>query len=287
MNKILLFIFMSSYIMATNLLTYNIYDRSDRVDLMLSFDSPYDGQIYQEKQNNTIILKLSDLNYNKIVKKDIDSKILQNMMIIPNKDFLKIVIKSKTSTAVIVSKTTDGFGLRIRVKNIKNQNKKNNFAPHKSLNNKNSNLPYQNENSLDMRYIMVVVILFILLVLMFWIRKKMPLKNSSFAKNSWLFKASNINNQDIKILHKKQIDANNSVLLLEFENIKYLVMSGGSNLLLDTFGGKELQNKGEFEKAFEDNRKKLDDYLKIQDNKLQNYKEKASNDFQKDFEFYK
>jgi len=287
MKKILFFLFTTSCLLATNLLTYNIYDRSDRVDFMLSFDSPYEGQIYQEKQNNTITLKLSDLSYNKIIKKDINSKILQNMMIIPNNNFLKIAIKSKNPIAVIASKTTDGFGLRIRVRNINIQNKKSNSTPYKSLDNKGLNPIYQNENSLDTRYIMVVVILFILLAFMFWIRKKMPQKNGTTNKNSWLFKTSNSNNQDIKILHKKQIDSNNSVVLLEFENMKYLVMSGGSNLLLDTFGGKELQNKGEFEKAFEDNRKKLDDYLKIQDNKLEDYKEKASNDFQKDFEFYK
>jgi len=287
MKKILFFLIATSYMLATNLLTYNIYDRSDRVDFMLSFDSPYDGHIYQEKHNNSIILKLSDLSYNKIIKKDINSKILQNMMIVPDNDFLKIVIKSKNPIAVIASKTTDGFGLRIRVKSINIQNKKSNLAAYKSLNNKNSNPIYQNENSLDMRYIMVVAVLFVLLILMFWVRKKIPLKDSSLTKKSWLFKMSNTNNQDIKILHKKQIDTNNSVVLLEFENIKYLVMSGGSNLLLDTFGNKELQNKGEFEKAFEDNRKKLDDYLKIQDNKLEDYKEKASNDFQKDLEFYK
>lgn len=287
MKKILFFLLATSYMLATNLLTYNIYDRSDRVDFMLSFDSPYDGQIYQEKQSNSVTLKLSDLNYNKIIKKDINSKILQKMMIVPDKNFLKIVIKSKNPIALVASKTTDGFGLRIRVKKINIKNQNSNLSQVKALNNKNLNLIHQDENSLDIRYIMVVAILFILLIFMFWIRKKMPLRNSSSNKKSWLFKISNANSQDIRILHRKQIDAKNSVILLEFENMKYLVMSGSSNLLLDTFGDKELRNSGEFEKVFEDNRKKLDDYLKIQDEKLENYKEKASNDFQKDFEFYK
>ena len=286
MKKILLLLLATSYMLATSLLTYNIYDRSDRVDLMLSFDSPYNGQIYQEKLQDTITLKLSDLNYNKIIKKDINSEIIQKMMIVPNKDFLKIIIKSKNQIAVVASKTTDGFGLRIRVKNLNIQDKKITLSQNRSLDN-NLNFTDQDENSLDTRYIIVVVILFVLLVLMFWIRKKIPPKDSSLTKKSWLFKITNTSNQDIKILHRKQIDAKNSVLLLEFENRKYLVMSGASNLLLDTFGDKELQNSGEFEKVFEDNRKKLDDFLKIQDDKLENYKEKASNDFQKDLEFYK
>ena len=102
-------------------------------------------------------------------------------------------------------------------------------------------------------------------------------------KNSWLFKKLPQNSQEIKIVYKKQIDTNNAVVLLEFENRRYLVMSGNSNLLLDTFGQSDLKDEGEFEKAFEDNRKKLDEYLKLQDQKLENYKEKASSDFHKDF----
>lgn len=41
----LLFFIASSF--ATELKTYNIYERDNRVDLMLSFDSPYSGDITQ------------------------------------------------------------------------------------------------------------------------------------------------------------------------------------------------------------------------------------------------
>lgn len=287
MKKILFFLLAASYMIASNLLTYNIYDRSDRVDFMLSFDSPYDGQIYQKKQDNSTILKLDDLNYNKIIKKDINSKILQKLSIIPSNNFTKIVLKSKKPIVVIASKTTDGFGLRIRAKSVISQKKNSKLATYDSLKNKNSNTIYKNEDSLDTRYITVVIILLVFLVLMFWIRKKLSKKNNFLKNNSWLFKNSDISNKDIKILHKKQIDPSNSVVLLEFGNIKYLVMSGNSNLLLDTFGKEDIENKSDFEKAFEENRQKLDDYLKIQDQKLEDYKKKASNDFEKDLDFYK
>jgi len=280
---ILCLIFVSQ-IFAVNLLTYNLYERSDRVDLMLSFDSPFDGKIFQDKKGNTIALKLNDLSYNKLIKKDINSKIVQKITIAPNENFLKILIESKNDIGVIASKTTDGFGLRIRVKptsKIK-QNKTDTVG----FLQRNTKQIKSNESSLDSRYMIVVTILFSLLVLMFWIKKRYS-NNSAMDKNSWLFKTTSKNQKGIKLIYRKPIDSKNSVVLLEFENRKYLVMSGNSNVLLDTFGGNEVESKGDFEKAFEDNRKKLDDFLKLQDQKLEKYKAKASDDFSKDFEFYK
>jgi len=274
-----------SQIFATNLLTYNLYDRSDRIDIMLSFDSPYEGQIFQDKKDNLITLRLNDLSYNKLIKKSINSQIAQKLTIEPDKNSLKILIRSKNQVGVIASKTADGFGLRIRIKSLNRPKQKNLTSTYMSQNTKKS--LYGDENSLDTRYVIVVAILFFMLIIMFWIRKKYSNKSLSKDKSSWLFKKSTDNSQEINVIYKKQLDTNNSVILLEFENRRYLVMSGNSNLLLDTFGENELENKSDFEKAFEDNRKKLDDYLKLQDQKLENYKEKASGDFHKEFEFYK
>ena len=41
-------------------------------------------------------------------------------------------------------------------------------------------------------------------------------------------------------------------------------MTGSSNVLLEKFSKDDIKNDNDFEKAFEDNRKKLDEYLKIQ-----------------------
>ncbi len=269
---------------ATSLLTYNIYDRSDRVDLMLSFDSPYDGQISQERSANLLVLKLSDLSYNNIIKKEISSSIVQSLTIKPNGSFLKIIINSKNQIGVIASKTTDGFGLRIRIKLTTSAGK--NKAKSSFTQVTTQKTQYYDGNSLDYRYISVLIILFVLLAIMFWVKRKFTYNNSTKGENSWLFKKGSSSTQDIKIVYKKPIDNNNSAIVLEFENKRYLVISGNSNLLLDIFSENELQNRSEFEKAFEDNRKKLDDYLKLQDKKLEDYKEKASNDFE-DMNFYK
>ena len=170
MKFLLFFLILITQIFATTLMTYNIYDRSDRIDIMLSFDSPYDGQIYQESSNNPVTLRLNNLSYNKIISKDIDSKIAQKLTIKPDKSSLAITITSKDQIGVIASKTTDGFGLRIRIKSTSKPKQKEQTAAFLSQNTKKS--MYANDNLLDTRYITVVAILFFMLIIMFWILKQ-------------------------------------------------------------------------------------------------------------------
>ncbi len=283
MKKILLFLVLATLSFSANLLTHNIYEREDRVDIMLSFDSPYEGQIFQERAAGSITLTLSDLSYNKLIKKNINSNIIQKLTIQLDKNSLKIILKSKNNINVIASKTTDGFGLRIRVKLIKNTPNKMKNSISQTTNNSNNIPTFQDSSLIDTRYVLVVGFLFFLLLIMFWVRKRIANKDNFTGENSWLFKTNALAGQNIKIIHKKPIDTKNSVVLIEFGNKKYLVMSGNSNVLIDTFGEKDLENSSEFEKAFEDNRKKLDDYLKLQDQKLEDYKDKASNEHPVEF----
>ena len=51
--KILLLMIISLPLWAVNLLTHNIYERDERVDIMLSFDAPYSGTIKQQNNNQT------------------------------------------------------------------------------------------------------------------------------------------------------------------------------------------------------------------------------------------
>ncbi|NOX15514.1 MAG: flagellar biosynthetic protein FliO [Epsilonproteobacteria bacterium] len=279
MKKILFLILFATLSFSANLLTYNIYERTDRVDIMLSFDSPYEGKIYQTNDKQTTTLKLEDLSFNKIIQKKINSKIIQYLTIQPNKNNLKIILQSKNSIGVIASKTADGFGLRIRATPIKTYSKEL-ISPYSTNANNAQNLQtFKDSSLLDTRYVIVIIFLFALLLFMFWIKRKFAKRENLDIENSWLFKKGTARQQDIKILKKKMIDTNNSVVLVEFENKKYLIASGNSNVLLDTFGQTELEDSSEFEKAFEDNRKKLDDYLKLQDQKLNTYKDKASNEY--------
>ena len=52
MRFLLIFLAAIAPIFASNLMTYNIYERTDRVDIMLSFDAPYEGNIFQKREKN-------------------------------------------------------------------------------------------------------------------------------------------------------------------------------------------------------------------------------------------
>lgn len=296
MKYLSLLFLLISYLNASNLLTYNIYERSDRIDLMLSFDAPYEGRIFQKRGENITILTLNDLSYDKLIEKNINSNIMQAISIEPNKDSVVITIKSDKNVAVIASKTVDGFGLRVRAKPItikEAQSPLNNTQStqqEEAQNSLNAVLGQDTNEIIDARYLSVVGVLFVMLLFMLWVKRKLNTQTSKIQNNksSWLFNKTQKNalSQEVVVLHKKAIDQQNSVVLLEFDGKKYLVMTGNSNLLLEKFSTDEIKNDNDFEKAFEENRKKLDDYLRLQDNGMDKYKSKASGDFYPNLENY-
>jgi len=272
-----------SWVNASNLLTYNVYERSDRVDVMLSFDAPHEGGISQKNDATSITLTINDLGYDKMIEKSINSNIIQELTIIPEKNnTLKVVLKSDKKVSVVASKTVDGFGLRIRSSIMQ--------TPTQSSEPSATALPTSSSSStdfIDTRYIIVIVVLLFLIVLMLWIKKRLGIQTirpASGASNnsgkSWLFNPKTGSQQEVNVLHKKQVDNQNSVVLFEYGSIKYLVMTGNSNVLLEKFQNGEVKNDNDFEKVFEENRRRLDEYLKLQDNnKLSTYKNKASADY--------
>jgi hypothetical protein len=195
---------------------------------------------------------------------------------------MRVILKSSNNIAVIASKTVDGFGLRIRTKPIAMATQKQSTTS-LSKTNKTPINAKPSEDLIDGRYMSVILLLAIMILFMFWLKKRV-IKKGEAAKNqkSWLFKANNTNLPagEVNVLHQKQIDNSNSVVLLEFENRKYLVMTGNSNVLLEKFSQGDIKDDGDFEKAFEDNRKKLDEYLKIQQ------QEEMTNDYRSKLERY-
>jgi hypothetical protein len=282
MKNIFIFLLLISFANSANLLTHNVYERTDRVDVMLSFDSPYEGKISQKKGANITTLNLSDLTYDRLIEKNINSNILQAITIQPNKDSLNVILKSDNAIAVIASKTVDGFGLRIRTKPMMKKSQKQVVkTPVAQTETPISTKP--SEDLIDERYIAVILLLSLMILFMFWVKKRVANKtNQVKTKNSWLFKdeGKNLPSGEVNVLHKKQIDNTNSVVLLEFENRKYLVMTGSSNVLLEKFSKDDIKDDSDFEKAFEDNRKKLDEYLKIQK------QEEMQNDYRSKLERY-
>ena len=284
----LLFVLVSAitWLSASNLLTYNVYERSDRVDVMLSFDAPHEGGISQKNDATSITLTINELNYDKMIEKSINSPIIQELTIIPEKNnTLKVILKSDKKVSVVASKTVDGFGLRIRGSIMQAPIQSSEAAP-SSVTSSSTPNSASSFDFVDTRYILVIIVLLALLGVMLWIKRRIgnfPMRSNIKAKGSgksWLFNPQTGTQQEVTLLHKKQVDPQNSVVLFEYGSVRYLVMTGNSNVLLEKFQNGEVKDDSDFEKVFEDNRRRLDDYLKLQqDTKLNTYKNKASADY--------
>jgi hypothetical protein len=100
-------------------------------------------------------------------------------------------------------------------------------------------------------------------------------------KGGWLFRTSPDSDEErVEIKFQKQIDAKNRVVLIDYKTFSYLVLVGSTNILLDKFARGNVKKEEEFEDIFEKNRKRLDEYLKLHESKLQDYKAKVSRDLE-------
>lgn len=280
MRLLVVFMALFSSLFASSLLTYNVYERSDRIDVMLSFDSPHEGSISQKNDASSITLTISDLSYDRLIEKSINSPIIQELTISPEGKSLKVVLKSDKRISVLASKTVDGFGLRIRGSLYQASTK---ATPSSEITSK----PLETSASsdfIDLRYISVILVLLFLALVMLWVRKRLA-SGKLFKKGpkkegkSWLFNPETGISKEVNVLHKRTLDPHNSVVLFEYGATKYLVMTGSTNVLLEKFHNGEVQDTNDFEKVFEENRRRLDDYLKLNDSKLNSYKNKASADY--------
>ena len=296
----------------SNLSTYNVYERSDRVDIMLSFDAPYSGAILQERKDGVITLLFKDLQNDQNIEKSVNSSILQELLFEPRGQNLALVIKSDAQVAVSASKTTDGFGLRIRVTpenaansaaatalspqetreniteatNLSSDQNASNLTP--SAQGAGLNLGAQSgdvnfmtqgmSDMIDYRYYSVLGVLALLLVVLLFVKTKLKNKQKTIKtkrENGWFEKVKS--DEGVEIIYEKPLDATNKVVLFQHLDRRYLVLTGASNVLLDKFGEEKMTSEQDFQSFFEENQKKLNTYIENRQT-LDAYKDKASID---------
>ena len=296
----------------SNLSTYNIYERSDRVDIMLSFDAPYSGAILQERKDGAITLLFQDLQNDQNIEKSVNSSILQELLFEPRGQNLALVIKSDAQVAVSASKTTDGFGLRIRVTpenaansaaatalspqetreniteatNLSGDQNASNLTP--SAQGAGLNLGAQSgdvnfmtqgmSDMIDYRYYSVLGVLALLLVVLLFVKAKLKNKQKTIKtkrENGWFQKVKS--DDGVEIIYEKPLDDTNKVVLFQHLDRRYLVLTGTSNVLLDKFGEEQMTSEQDFQSFFEENQKKLNAYIENRQT-LDAYKDKASID---------
>ncbi|MEA1892006.1 MAG: hypothetical protein U9N33_04765 [Campylobacterota bacterium] len=282
MIKILLIFIIPLILNASQILSYNIYDRTERADVMLTFDTPYNGVIKQSISKSKIIIKLEDAEIESPKLKDISSKFLYSINIIPMSGYTQIIASVPQGTILKASKTADAYGLRLRFTDKITTTTKADINPL-------SNLPTKEDKGITQSYYIVISILIIGIIILFYIRRKITPKKEQAKQKSWLFKENQqekekIQESSVSIRFQKQLDTNNSVVMLDFAQQSYLILMGHNNILLDKFTDNKPATEEDFETLLKDRHQELDNFLKVESNQLseepkealQAYKEKAA-----------
>ncbi|WP_457596173.1 hypothetical protein [Hydrogenimonas sp.] len=282
---LLLIILLCHGLFASVLLNENLYEREKRVDLMLSFDTPFDGTIKKRTESDgsiTILLDKVQVGkpfYQSIRKSFVDSVAVTKA---GSDSALVKIVPNGTKIGLRASKTVDGFGLRLRIFPLAAEAKRGTEAqtpPMPALLRKEaqkarmntqeppSSVPLntlQKEEALPgWRYWAVMGVLLLLLALL-WLARKRALGNA--AGGGWLMPKKGTPAGPLPpeavIRFQKPLDRENRVILLEFGDRQYLMVVGNSNLLLDTFTQGRIEEEEDFARMFEANKKQLDHFLR-------------------------
>jgi len=271
-----LLLFLPLGLLASKILSYNIYDRTDRADVMLTFDTPYNGVIRQHKSDSKIIIKLEGASIESPKIKKVSSQYLRSLTITPLKNKTQIIAIVPKNVKLVASKTADAYGLRLRFID-KNSYKKNTQTTSNTSNSFASTLPTKKSDDLSKSYYIVIAILVIGIGILLYIRKKLPAANNKKStKDAWLFQPNtqekntptakqshqeSLNSNQVTIRFQKAIDEHNSVVMIDFGNQSYLVLMGNGNILLDKFIDDKPTSQQEFETILQNRHEELEEFL--------------------------
>jgi len=286
MIRYILILLLPFALYASKILSYNIYDRSDRVDVMITFDTPYDGALKQSISKSKIIIKLEDSTIESSKLKQLSSKYLSSLTITPMSGYTQIIATVPASVKLKASKTSDAYGLRLRFSDeVAQKNTK-----QSSILNKNplESLPTKQDDDMSQSYYVVIAVLIIGIAILIFIKMKVTPnrgQTQNGSNNKWLFKSpDNIpqttNNSEVTIRFQKSINSENSVVMLDFGIQSYLVLMGTNNILLDKFTDNKPATQEDFETILKERHQELDEFLKVEKAPTQQLKEEPKEPLQ-------
>lgn len=276
MRYLIVLLLLAAHLAATKILSYNVYDRTERVDIMLTFDTPYEGVLRESRQNGKIIIKLDKASLESPKLKNLASPYLSKLTLTPIGNQTQIIAKVSPSVVMHAAKTSDAYGLRLRFEKATPSSPQINSAAAAA----NSPLPTKPEGTYNKSYSLVIAVLIIGILILLWLKRKLNTDSSStIPGRPWLFNVKKDKKDGVKIRFQKSLDTKNRVVMMDYGGESYLVLIGNSNILLDKFHGTRPVTEGEFESMLESKNRELDSFLQIDQQKkeaLDSYKEKAS-----------
>ena len=114
MKKLFLIAILLSFSHATSLLKYDVFDNDMSVDLKLSFDTPYTGEVAQSNEKNAIIITLKDLQSDEKFNHQLNSQIASDFTISPLDNGVKIELRNAKDLTVEAEPLADNSQLMLR-----------------------------------------------------------------------------------------------------------------------------------------------------------------------------
>lgn len=282
----LLFLFLLSiHAFASQVTDFNIFEREGRVDVMLSFDSPYGGSISKQSGDGYVNILLSDLYLKEDAEEVFSGEIIQVLKIYQDGANVNILVLSKGDVNVIASKSAEGYGLRLRFSAkggslLRSTTDQGSAKTPLSDLTKEDNIDYKN-------YLLVFGVLLFLIGILYVVKKKVAqgatLSSPLQLKSSWLFSGKEYKKEDIKLINQKFIDPKTRVCIIEIYKRRYAVLiTPNSATFIDKIDTEESETKSENDSKFEamlnDNKERLKEYLSIEDKRFEELKRQAGRD---------
>lgn len=231
-------------IFGAKIIDYNIYQRDDRVDISLSFDSAYDGGISQKKKENIVIYTINAGLF-KEKEMDLDSKIIKKIRIFAQDKKTFIALNIADGVVINASTIGDKFGLRLRA-SFENQALK--------LKDDHSKEQVLQQEYDFTNYILVLAVLVLLLVGLWFFRLYLRQKHPM--------------DRNFSLIFQRPLDRHNQLMVFVYGGKRYTMIVGNSNVLLacdedfkqEEFT-KEKPKQKDFDAYFEENKQKLQKML--------------------------
>jgi hypothetical protein len=294
MRYLIPLLLLPAFLWGAKVLSYNVYDRNDRVDVMLTFDTPYEGVLRQNRQGDTVIIKLEEAFIEAPKVKNVNSKYLGKLTIAPEGENIEITAQVSSDVSMQASKTSDSYGLRLRFMHPVSSDAIAQPTPVDET--AVSGLPTKNDNEFEQSYYVVIAILLIGIAILFWLKQNIAKRAATIQnepKTPWLFNKSPSEAKSappspiktpteaggVHIRFQKTLDPSHTVAMLDYGTMSYLVLLGNNTLLLDKFQDNIPITQNEFESLLQSKHRELDGYFQLvptQDEAFDSYKEKAS-----------
>lgn len=209
--KKIVFLILGVFLFGANLINVNFFEGKNKLDILFSLDDAFKGKVRQISQTSYII---SGISTDKIIQKEFKKNFINSIIISPEKEGIKIDITANSSFKTSVALTPDGYGVRFRIVNKVMPVKTTKDSTIKNLS--------ANRESLDFLSYIVGIVVLIILAFVLWLIKKKTVNLPKLKEN-------------MKVLAQKPVDAKNKIVLFEYQNRKYLMLIGNTNVLLDVF----------------------------------------------------